>query len=355
MLPRVVTAAALVASFVFFSACTTTRAVLAWEKGWQAEAKGEPQTAMARYAEAYGRNDRLVGAELNRIRLLARTPDKHIAASTALDALLKKSGEVPEVAIFGAAWALRDGQPKVAVRRLDAARGGVLKKNPGCPPVMRSFLRADVSAGTQTGAWQAASESIKHLGGRCGAAAVPAAQAALVTWNRGDRAGTARWLARLPAADTSVGLLRALLARLARDHRGAETLLGQVKQPAMQPLVLALRADLALAMGDPARAERLALQALALQPGMLIGEQALGLALLARGDLQRARDLLAGVAARHAVAPPWTVNFDLGLVELRLGRLDQARQRFDAAARGCSKGDCLAAARNRDAMLKLGL
>ena len=335
--------------------CTTSRAALAWEAGWRLEAKGEPDTAMRRYADAYDRNDRLVGAELNRIRLLAGAPDKRAAAEADLAVLLTKRGEVPEVAIFGAAWALRAGDTKRAQERLAAVRVKVSKGVAGCPPLLRDLLRVDLQVTVAAARWQPAQKTLADLTARCGVSAVPAQTAALVAWNTGEATAAATWLARLPAAAPGAGLLRAMLALHAGDHSAAATLLSQVDRPELRHHVAILSAHVALARGDHAAAERLAVEALDAMPAATAPQLLLGVALLRRGDVTRARDLLAGAAARSKGTPPWTLSWNLGLAELRLAHFEQARSAFDAAARACDKGPCEVAGRNRDAMAKLGL
>lgn len=356
--------------------CTTSRAVLAWEAGWRAEAKGEYDTARRRYADAYERNDRLVGAELNRIRLLALAPDKRKEAQEDLDELLSKNGQVPEVAIFGAAWALAAGDAKRARERLKPVRAAVLtgatvgkvaegvkiakvakiaKVDKGCRTTVRQFLRLDLRIEVALAHWPAARKRVQQLSARCGVAAVPELCAALVAYNTGDVAGATTWLARLPEGASGAELLRATLALRRGDHVGAAALLKTVEEPQLRAEVAILSAHAALARGDHPGAERLAQEALELAPAAMAPQLLLGVALLRRGEAPRARDLLAGAAARSKGTPPWTLNFDLGLAELRLLQFDKARSAFAAAALACEKGPCEVAARNRDALAGLGL
>ncbi len=343
-----------VAIAVSLGGCTTSRAVLAWEAGWKAEAQGKYKVAAKRYAEAYSRNEHLVGAELNRIRLLARAPDKRLAAGKALDALLKKKGEVPQAAIFGATWALQTGEHKQAAARLAPVRPKIVAMK-GCAPLRRDFHRADLQVQVSRQRWQPAAKIITALNKRCGTGAVPPATGALVAWNTGDPKGASAWLGRMPADAPGSHLLRALLALHGGYHKRATTLLAAVDRPDLNDLILLLQAHAALAGGDAAGAERLARRALDARPTSTAPQQLLGVALLRRGDVARARDLLAGAAARYKGTPPWSLSFDLALAELRLGRLRPARAGFEAAARACTKGECEVAKRNVAAMVKLGL
>ncbi len=343
--------AALIALVAGLCGCTTSRAVLAWEAGWKAEAAGDLKLAGRRYAEAYERNDRLVGAECNRLRLLARAPDKRAEVQEDLATLFKGSGDEPEVAIFGAIWALSMGDPKLAATRLDAVRAA-MKAKEGCPPLRGDFLRADLQVEVAQAHWARARGRVETLTAQCGAKAVPAAMAALVAWNTGDRDAAGTWLKGLPHGR---GILPALLALHRGQNKRAVALLAAVDQPDMAHLVVLLQAHAALATGDIASAERLARRALDAQPSSTAPQQLLGVALLHRGDVQRARDLLAGAAAGTKGTPPWTLSFDIAVAELRLGRLDKARAGFAAAGRACEKGPCEVARRNHAAMVKLGL
>ncbi len=336
------------------SACTTSRAALAWEDGWQAEARGDLKRAGSRYANAYSRNGFLVGAELNRLRLLARVPDKRAAVGQELDRLLAKRGEVAEVAIFGAVWALTEGDAKKAASRLDVVRAKIGAQR-GCSSLRRDFMRADLQVAVAAFRWPVARRVVAQLGARCGTEAVPAATAALVAWNIGDRDQAAVWLGRAATERRDRGLLPALLALHKGDARRAQALLAKVDQPKLNDLVLVLRAHAALAAGDAVTAERLARRALAANPTSSAPQQLLGVALLRRGDAQRARDLFAGAAAAFKGTPPWTLSFDLALAELQLGHLEQARAGFETASRACDKGACEVAGRNYKAMVKLGL
>lgn len=102
------------------SGCTTSRAVRAWHAGIKAEDAGNLRVARARYNESYGRNSAHVGAELARLRLLARVKESRKRASKRLTELLKKKGDRPDVLIFAAWWALLDGDLALARERAAA-------------------------------------------------------------------------------------------------------------------------------------------------------------------------------------------------------------------------------------------
>ncbi len=85
----------------------------------KAEKSGDLDKARKKYAEAYGRNSAHVGAELARLRLLARSPAAHAAVDEDLKALAKKKGTQPDVALFAAWWALLKGDLKSAKAQLD--------------------------------------------------------------------------------------------------------------------------------------------------------------------------------------------------------------------------------------------
>ena len=112
--------AALCVAAVLISGCTTSRAVRAWHAGVAAEDAGKFRKARRKYDESYGRNGALVGAELARLRLLARLPESRKKAADQLKKLLEDKPDHPRLLLFAAWWALLDGQVNVAAERLAA-------------------------------------------------------------------------------------------------------------------------------------------------------------------------------------------------------------------------------------------
>jgi tetratricopeptide (TPR) repeat protein len=102
--------------------CTTSRAVRAWHQGIAAEDAGRVRVARRKYKESYGRNTKHVGAELARLRLLARVSESRKKAEESLKELLEKKSDRPEVLVFAAWWALLDGDVATAKDRADAVQ-----------------------------------------------------------------------------------------------------------------------------------------------------------------------------------------------------------------------------------------
>ena len=94
----------------FAGGCTTSRAVRAWHAGIAAEDAGKLKKARRKYSEAYARNGKHVGAELARLRLMARVPEAQKKADAALKKLLEKKSDEPTVLLFAALWALQRGE-----------------------------------------------------------------------------------------------------------------------------------------------------------------------------------------------------------------------------------------------------
>ena len=118
--------------------CITPRSVHAFHEGAAAEAAGDLATAEARYAEAATGQDRLIGAELARIALMARSADRKKDADALLTALRKKAPADPLVCAFAALYALREGDTKSAAERLASARS----LRPTDPPEVVRAVRA---------------------------------------------------------------------------------------------------------------------------------------------------------------------------------------------------------------------
>lgn len=118
---RTTTIAAIAVTLAFVTAgCTTSRAIRAWHRGVAHEQAGDVHKATRAYGEAYGRNNAHFGAELARLRLLARSPDSRKRADEDLQKLLKKKGTLPDVALFAAWWALLGGDTAGAQERIKA-------------------------------------------------------------------------------------------------------------------------------------------------------------------------------------------------------------------------------------------
>ena len=100
------------------TSCTSSRAVRAWHQGVEAESKGNLRRARDKYGESYQRSKRHIGAELARLRLMARSPASRKKATERLNTLLTKRPDVPELMLFGGWWALLEEDIKLAKARL---------------------------------------------------------------------------------------------------------------------------------------------------------------------------------------------------------------------------------------------
>ena len=77
--------------------CTTSQAVRRWHAAAEAEQKGDLGAAIAGYKEAYSLDSSLVGAELNRLRLLAARPGQKATVDKRLKELLTRHPSRAEV------------------------------------------------------------------------------------------------------------------------------------------------------------------------------------------------------------------------------------------------------------------
>lgn len=335
-------------------ACTTSRAVRAWHAAEDARRAGDRAVALRRYEEAYGRDGKLVGAEVDRIALLARDVGSSAAVEAARAKLVEKKAGRVEVQLLGAGLELVAGRHAAALAQLESigdvavdkaeaelgVRGGA-----ACGPLRRERWRLLGLAALQTGRHAAATAAAAALRTHC--RPLRGAESAVVAWvalRAGDEAAARAALADIPPADRATAPLRAALALRSGDPEGASKAL----QGAEDGAASLLRAQAALMRNDAAGAARAV--AAARDAGVPASELAPleGVLALLQGDPRRGRDLLAGAAAQQAGGARWTVLFDLGLCELRLGQLAAAREAFARAATACPT--CPAPARNRDAI-----
>lgn len=312
--------------------------MLAWHEGWQAESAGDLATASKRYEEAERRDPRLIGVRLDRLRLLALSPDALADAKDRLDKLLKAEPHDPRVASFAAIWALWQGDAKLAGQRLEAARP-VQPDDPADVAPTLAQARAMVAAaqGRWPEAWQLAST---------GATFGPkdASWRASVAWNAGPldpgHAETLRLTASLPPGRQKA-LLQALLAAEQGRWPDVVQALASLQASEVTPLVLVLRARAALAQGDAAQAVGLAAQALQGAPDDMQVQELWAVALLQLGQTSQARDALLALTSQGG---GWTAWHHLGVAWLRLGDMPQATASFRMAAQRCPT--CAVPARN---------
>ncbi len=345
--------------------CTTSKAVRHWHSGWQREARGDLSGAAKFYAKAYARDGRLLGAELDRLRLLARQPDQRKAVDTRLKELLKDHPEAVEVQLFAAGWALFGEDSAGALKRLSAVNEVAVAKadrkraelaaesgqiggaaGPASAAARRRQVRRAAACGPTRLAWLGlrlrAHAAAKHF-----AEAKTAADALTRSCQRGPE----RYA--LVLASTYLGLGE---ARKARHMLAMASGKGSAA-------VRALSAEVAFALDEPARVERLVLRrsdprALALRAWaqwrqgksrrafarasralrrdtkQLLAVEVQAAAALDAGDLELARAVLRG-AQTLLGAESWALSFCAGILAARDGDLDGAAKAFERAAAAC--------------------
>ncbi len=343
-------------------ACTTSRAVRRWHEADAAIGRGDRALAILRYEEAYGRDGKLVGAEVNRIALLARDPAAARQVRAAHEALAEKKSGVIEVELLGAGLDLIGGEAKLAWTRLEAIAEAPLAKadrvygpaDAPCNPLRREVLRLRLETALVLGMTAPAGQVAAELHRRCAAVGpgLRGREALLIgsaAIGAGDAALARAVVGSLDAGDPAGRRLAASLALRAGEGKQALALLeGLDDGPAAM-----LRAAAQLQLGRGADA----LAALDRARSANVDERQIApleaSAALLTGDVRRARDVLAGLLAQARGALPWTLAFDLGLAELRLGDLQAAAQAFARAARACP--DCSAPKQNLLALRSLGI
>ena len=341
----VATALAVAGLLSGLAGCTTSRAVRAWHAAEKARASGDRELALRRYDEAYGRDGRLVGAEVDRIGLLAGDVGAASAVEAARAALAEKKSGYVEVQLLAAGLELVAGRvapalaqlERISETALDKAEAALGHKGLACGPLRRERWRLLALAALHADRPGVADKATAALAAKC--APLRPAEAdlvAIVALRRGD-------LGAADQAGAASPTVRAALALRARDHARALALLGERSDGPS----LVLRAQAALGIGDVARAGRAiaAARDAGVATSRLVPLE--GALALLQGDARRGRDLLAGAVAQSGV-PSWTMLFDLGLCELGLGNLAAARDAFARAATACR--DCAPARRNRDAI-----
>ncbi len=328
----------LIALLLAVSGCTTSRAVLAWRQGWQSEEKGNNQAALRDYAEATSRNGKLVGAALNRVRLLAVQPDRREEATLLLDKTLKGFAGDPEVAAFAAQWALWLGDVKLARQRVDAARAPGPETPADVLAALEGARRAVLAA---EGRWaDAAKSSARETGS--------ATLRAVVAWNAGDVAGAAAATAQAPEGKDRA-VLQAVLARDRGDWPAVTAALAALGTADSDVFVLTLRAEAAVQTGQTDKATETAAVAAGRAPADPRATEVWAVAQLAAGQAAAARDLLAALTVRGG---GWSAWHNLGIAQVRLGDLAAASQAFAQAAQRCPT--CEPAVHNRDALKRMG-
>lgn len=324
-------------------ACTTSRAVLTFREGWQAEQRGDTSKAAKLYAEAASRDGRQVGARLDRIRLLALTPEGQDEARELLDKLAKSEGSDPRVAAFAATWALWKGDVGLAAHRLAAVRPAKADDPEDAGPALAQARLAVLAA---QGHWQ---EAWPLAQSQTPTTASAALRQATIAWNTRHLDAATAWLAQAPVGTARAHLVAWIAAKEGR-WRDVEAALAPLEGVDVTPHVMILRARAALARGDAQEASSLAGQAARREPGDAEVTEVWAVTLLSSGQAASARDLLAGLTARGA---GWTAWHHLGLALLKLGDPAAATVAFQGAAQRCPT--CAGTVKNAAVLQKLGI
>jgi Flp pilus assembly protein TadD len=313
-------------------ACTTSRPVLLWHEAWRAEQQGDFALAERRYQEAYGIDGSLLGAACNRLRLLARQPDRLVEARDLAEKLMKSKGIEPEAAACASMFALVDGDASLAAKRLAAVRA---LKPADSQQVRQNLAAAKLVVAVANGQWQAA-----------------LAVADLPTDGTAVQQGMAiaKWNAKLPDVVTPTGLPELAAWRAAERGDWSAVRTGLDTLPQRTPILQALMAWALLQLGDATGALPLATDAGQRAPADAFCQEAWGVAALATGQTAMAVQVL-GSATLHS--PGWTSFFHLGLAQIQQGDLPAALASFDQASLRCPT--CAPAIRNRDALRAAGL
>ncbi len=315
------------------SACTTSRPVLIWREGWQAEQRGDLGVAERRYQEAYSLDGSLLGVACNRLRLLARQPDRLPEARELAEKLMKSKGTEPEAATCASMFALVDGDAALAQKRLVSVRA---LKPVDTPEVRQNLAAARLVVAAASGRWQEALD-VADLPGE--GTAVQQGRA------------IAKWNSKLPDAEPLPPDLPELAAWRAAE-RGDWAALRKTLEavPRRSPILQALLAWSVLQLGDPAAALQLAADGAQRAPADGFCQETWGVAALAAGQASLAVQVLAA-ATLHSSG--WTAFFHLGLAQIQVGDLPAAMAAFEQASLRCPT--CAPAVRNRDALRSAGL
>lgn len=322
---------------ILFCGCTSSRAVENWRDGWALEQKGDNVQALRRYTDGTKRMGRYPGLSLNRIRLLAASPEHRQEAQLELDLLLKADGSDARTAAFAALWALEQGDVALARTRLAAA------KNEDDPGAMAAMRQAEFALLLAEKKWQEAWKLGQTLNPETPRDHLRLATAA---WNAGEASAVPPILLKAPECKEK-WLLEALVAAAENQWPQVQEKLGRLEGEAVTPVIQALRAEAALHAEPPdvAAALRDAAEAARRDPADPLVTEVWAVAQLQGKQPQLARDLLAGLTVRGA---DWSAWYNLGLAQLKLGDLQGANQAFQVAAQRCPQ--CKAAVRNRDAL-----
>ena len=376
------------------SGCTTSKAVRAWHDGWRAERKGDFERASKRYSWAYGRDGALVGAELGRLRILAIQPDQAEAVSKALKTLIKKKGDQVSVQLFATGWALTQRDLPLAVKRLagihqvaiDKADAPFLlrrgdKPSPGKADGASSKAPSQVGTLTATGAPALDATNGAAESGTASrvASATPLCGPFTIAWQRlrlrvfsrsGDfqqaaaagrelmgrcRTGSAGIALDLARAHLGLGQVRRARRMLGRRARGARAV--------PSPQIRALSAEIAFALDEPQRVERLltrrsdaralalrawaawragkhrravarAARAIRADTKQELAVEVQVAAAIASNELDLAQGILRGAASLLGM-DPWTLAFADGILAVRAGKLMNAERAFQRAVARC--------------------
>lgn len=319
--------------------CTTSRALQRYYDAEAALAGGRAAQAVTAYEEAWGRDRSLVGAELNRLALVARNPTSLRQVQDAYDKLAAREPGRAEVALFGAGLDLLAGQHARAWQRLEALgdpaslpRDAAQQR---CPSLAAAAWGLRLEAAVALDRHRDAVTAAERWQEQCGPAAL--AVRAKTLWataalRLGELEAARQPLAAIEdAAEPGAARLRAAWALRQGDPAAALRILASLADAEAE----LLRASAHLQRGATADASAALGRARATgahDDDLVALEGALA---LATGDLERCRDLLAGLVARGGARLRWTTSWHLGQCELRRGGIVEAERAFVAAARLC--------------------
>ncbi|MCO4761415.1 MAG: hypothetical protein KC502_07915 [Myxococcales bacterium] len=360
---RVVLAGLITMGLVGLSGCTTSKAVRAFHDGEKAEKAGDYARAAKRYQWAFKRNGALVGAELNRLRILARQPDEAANVDKALKELSAEHRHNVHVHLFAVGWALAKGDVAGANKRLGligevsvakadkpfheawkvaaAARQQAIAKSqpiagkgliPVCGPAKISWLRLRVRASARGKKFAAASEAARVLLGDCkespGPLAIDLARMHLgLQQPRKARRIAARMKSKrgpdVRALSAEIAFALNEPARVARLVRGRD-----------DPRALALMAWVQWRQGKHHRAIARSARAIRADPKAALAVQVQVAAAMSSGELELAEGVLRGAGALLGI-DVWTLAFAEGVIAVRAGKLASALRSFQRAVARC--------------------
>jgi len=322
--------------------CTQSRAEIAWRDGYRAERAGKLEEARRFYEDSVSRVGTPVGAEVNLALLDGRDPEQREAARKRLAKAARGHGDDAEVTARWGLWLLAEGKRDDARAQCESAR----RKAP-------ALRLARACLGLLANLEERWADSAELLGGAVGDDApasvlVAAAFAALHVGRPELAQGAVSVLAKV-APESSRRLHAIAWLEASRGHWG-EARDAAVRALAAFPREAELAVLLALVerrAGHRAESETAVRKALVASPERRDARHLLGVLLYERGAFSEALALLHALSAPPA-APDARVSFHLGLCQLRLGRLVEARASFAQAA--ALDPSLAAARRNMDAL-----